>query len=157
MLKKLFLLEKYFPPGYEYRKERNTAGFLLGLGVVLSLRFFKNLLHAANRLYDHIQGRRVLRAGAAAPPFRQLVEDQWMLYIPLFLFLASMMLYHYFYYYHTTKSIYLMRRLPKRSILFKSCVQGPLLCMGASTVLLAALYLSYYGVYRLVIPAECLP
>ncbi|MDE7297766.1 MAG: hypothetical protein K2N94_02910 [Lachnospiraceae bacterium] len=157
MLKKRFSFEKYFPPGYEYSKERNTAGFLLGFGAVMSLHFFKNLLHAADRLYDHVQWRRVLRAGAVAPPFRQLVEDQWMLYIPLFLFLASMMLYHYFYYFHTTKSIYLMRRLPKRSVLFKSCVQGPLLYMGASAALLGVLYLSYYGAYRLVIPAECLP
>ena len=50
-----------------------------------------------------------------------------------------------------------MRRLPRHSILFKSCTQGSVLLAGTSAALLTILYLLYYGFYRLVIPAECLP
>ena len=35
--------ERYFPPGYEYRKEWYAAGLLYVLGVALNLRFLGRL------------------------------------------------------------------------------------------------------------------
>lgn len=149
---------KCFPPGYEeYEKERNAAGLLLGIGVLLSFQFFGNLYHAVNALYEYVGRRRVLKAGAVAASFGRLVTGHWGLYVPWVLFLAAMVLYHYFYYRRETKSIYLMRRLPKRGVLLKSCVEGPLLGLLTGAAALAVLYLLYYGLYLLVIPGECLP
>ena len=149
--------ENYFPPGYEYEQERNNALFLLGIGAGLSLSFFGNLYRAVEALYEYENHRRVLRENAVAASFGHLVMGHWGLYVPFFLFLTAMMIYHYFYYRRETKSIYLMRRLPRWGVLFKSCVKGSLLGLGIGAAALAVLYLLYYGIYLLVIPAECLP
>lgn len=149
--------ERLFPPGYEYEWERNSAVSLLGTGAGLSLLFFRRLSQAAEALYEYTDRRRVLRKDAVAVPFEQLVTNHWALYVPLVLFLTAMMIYHYVYYYRETRSIYLMRRLPRRGVVLKSCVSGPLLGLGMTAVILAMLYLLYYGSYLLVIPGECLP
>ena len=116
--------EKYFPPGYAYEMERNGAGLLLGLGAVLSLSFFGRLHSAVDNLYEYRNRSRVLREGVLAAPFGRLVAEQWSFYLPLFLFLAATVIFHYIYYRQSTKSIYLMKRLPGRWVLLKSCVQG---------------------------------
>ena len=149
--------EKCFPPGYEYEWERNSAVLLLGIGAGLSLQFFERLYRAAEVLYEYTDRKRVLREDVTAASFGQLVTGHWGLYIPLVLFLAVMTIYHYIYYYRVTRSIYLMRRLPRRGVMFKSCVLGPLLGVGAAAAVLSLLYLLYYGMYLLVIPGECLP
>ena len=157
MWKELSKPGDYFPPGYEYEMERNSAMLLLGIGAVLSLSFFVNLYHAVEVLYEYVDHRQILRKNAVATSYAELVGVQWRFYIPFVLFLAAMVIYHYFYYRRETKSIYLMRRLPQRGVLFKSCVKGPLLGLGIGTVALAALYLLYYGIYLLAVPWECLP
>lgn len=149
--------ERFFPPGYEYEWERKSAVLLLGTGVGLSLLFFRRLHQAAEVLYEYTDRMRVLRKDAVAVSFGQLVANHWGLYVPLLLFLTAMMIYHYIYYYRETKSIYLMRRLPRRGAVLKSCVMGPLSGLGMAAVILALLYLLYYGCYLLVIPGECLP
>ncbi len=149
--------ETCFPPGYDYESERNYAVLLLGLGIGLSLQFFISLHRSAEVLYEYRDREWVLREGAVAASFGKLVTGHWGLYVPLFLFLAAMMAYHYIYYYHETRSIYLMRRLPGRWTVLKSCVAGPLLGMGLAAMILTSLYLMYYGMYLLVIPGECRP
>ena len=147
----------YFPPGYEYEQERNSAGLLLGIGAGLSLSFFRNLYRAVKALYEYENHQWGLRENAVAASFGHLVTGHWGLYVPFVLFLVAMMIYHYFYYRRETKSIYLMRRLPRRGVLFKSCVKGPLLGLGIGAAALTVLYLLYYGIYLLAIPKECLP
>ena len=149
--------EKFFPPGYEYEWERNSAVLLFGIGVALSLQFFGRLYQAAEALYEYTDRGRVLREDVVAASFGHLVTGHWGLYVPLVLFLTAMMIYHYIYYYRVTRSIYLMRRLPGRGVVLKSCVAGPLTGLGMVIVILALLYLMYYGIYLLVIPGECLP
>ena len=150
--------EAFFPPGYLYREERTAAGILLGTGMLCSLRFFDRLHVAVEELYyvDRIRGR-TLRPGEVADPFLTLAGNCVFFFLPLYLFLAAMMIYHYFYYHRETKSIYLVRRLPEKGFLGKSCVQMPLLGMGAGMVVMIVLFLLYYGIYLLSIPAECMP
>ena len=61
-------LWQWFPPGYEFVWERNTAAVLLALPVVLSLRYFGKLREAVEWLYyvDGDRGR-VLRPDGAWP------------------------------------------------------------------------------------------
>ena len=151
-------LRKCFPPGYEYERERNLAVLLLGIAAALSLQYFVRLKDAYGMLYyvDRAQ-RRTVRPGAVAIAFWQLAHPYGSLFLPYFLFLAFLAVYHYTYYYRETKSIYLMRRLPERGVLVKSCMQAPLLGMAAGALAMAALCLVYYGVYLLGIPGECMP
>lgn len=147
--------ESCFPPGYEYEKERNAAILLLGIGITFSLQFFRSLYQTWEALYVYTDRARVLREDAVAAPFGKLVTGHWGLYVPLLMFLAAMAGYHYLYYYRDTRSIYLMRRLPGRWTVLKSCAAGPLLGMGLTAVILSLLYLMYYGMYLLVIPKSC--
>lgn len=149
---------RYFPPGYEYETEGKAAGTLLGIGIVLSLQFFAALYRERGRL------RCLLDADSArvwpetvARPFLELLRGHLILYAPFLLFLLGMTVCHYLYYYRGTKSIYVMRRLPRRGILWRSCVMGPLLGALPGALILVLLYLLYFGIYLLAIPAECLP
>lgn len=154
-------LEKLFPPGYEYKGELWLAGLLWGGAAGVSvLRFALGLYVAVGKLYQnlsHMDYRKVLREGARVEAYAELVEWYWALWIPAILFLAAMPLYHYFYYYRDTRSIYVMRRLPRRGITFKSCVRGPALGVVIVLVTAVLLYLLYYGIYCLGVPAECMP
>ncbi len=157
---KLWKPESCFPPGYEHwEQERNGAVFLLGAGIVLSLRFFGRLYRMVKSLYLYVGQERVLREDAREMliSFRGLTQGHWGLCVPFFLFLIIMAFWHYFYYFHRTKSIYLMRRLPARGVLAASCIRGPLLGMAAGAAVLGLLQLLYYEVYLLALPKGCLP
>lgn len=148
MSAKMERFAKYFPPGFEYRKEIGLAGGLFGLAAAFSLRFFGKLYVVISRA-EHLG-----QTGETPVPrvsFAELAAGYWALFIPVLAVLLLMPLYHYIYYYRETKSIYVMRRLSRRGVTFKSCVQGPVL--EAALVLLSAalIYLIYYGIYRLCI------
>lgn len=149
---------KYFPPGYEYERERAMAVVLLTGGGFLSLRFLWRLREAWESLYYwNTNTGRQLRPEIVAESFLELwARDVW-LFAPLYLFLAVMAVEHYFYYSRGAKSLYLMRRLPKKGVLVKSCVQMPLLGMAAGAAVTGILGLVYFGVYLLVMPDQCRP
>lgn len=146
-----------FPPGYEYRPELKTAGFLWGGTVCVSgLYFFPNLYRAIEHLskYEFYVGYKgELPGRVRIEVFEELVEWYWALWLPVFLFWAAMLLCHYLYYYRDTRSIYVMRRLPQRRVIFRSCVPGPALgaCMALVTAVL--LYSAYHSLYCLCMAA----
>lgn len=150
--------ERYFPPGYEYRKERYAAGLLYVLGLALNLQFLGRLYEASASLYymDSTKGR-MLREGVVAASWLQVLGACPGFWIPFYLFLAATIILHYAYYRRETKSIYLMRRLPKGDVLWKSCFQAPLMGLGLGTAGILLLYLIYCAVYFLAMPAESLP
>ncbi len=151
-------LDQCFPPGYEFTWERNTAAVLLALSMVLSLQYFGKLRQAVAWLYyvDRVRGR-VLRPDAQAIPFLELAGQYGGLFVPYFLFLAIMAALHYAYYHRDAKSIYLMRRLPRRGVLVGSCIRAPLLGTAVGILAQMMLGLIYYGSYLLVTPGECGP
>lgn len=148
-----------FPSGYEYKKEQAAAGFLLTLGAVLSLQYFGRLHGHWQLLHDLLLAYKdtVLPEDIEAAPFLQLAGEYSALFLPYFFFLTIMAVYHYAYYYRESRSIYLMRRLPQRYVLAKSCLQAPLLGMAMGIAVMLALGLLYYGAYLLVIPVQCNP
>lgn len=157
MLRRDIIPGKYFPPGYDYGREQNTAFFLFGFGAVLSIQYYWRLYQATEELYLHRDGKRILREAVLAQPFGQLLSAQWMFFLPFFLFLLAMAVNHYLYYLSAGGCLNLMRRLPGRGVLLKSCTQVPVFLMIAGTLLLEFLYLLYYIVYLLMIPSQCLP
>jgi len=62
----------------------------------------------------------------------------------------------YRYYHQDSKSIYLMRRLPDRAELHRSCLVQPLLRVALVLVVMAVLLLIFYTVYMNQVPEECL-
>lgn len=154
---------KIFPPGYEYKKEINSAGIFFGLGVGLSIQFFTRLYDAWGDLYyyKHYAGsavaERVLREDGIVEPFVNLAEGYWLGYLPWVIFWLVAVVLHYLYYYHGTKSIYVMRRVKNSLVVIKSCVLGPLFLLASGLILMVAIYWMYYGIYLLVVPKQCMP
>lgn len=161
MIKKLWESKHLFPPGYEYRGERNAAVLLLITGMAYSLRFFGRLYRALGELYVYADGtwklRREIPEEGRRFFFGQLTEGNWKFCLPFFLFLSVMTIFHYAYYYRGTRSIYLMRRLPGRWEILKSCACGPALGIAFGAVCMAVLQLLYYVIYLFVIPAPYRP
>lgn len=157
MLRKDIIPRKFFPPGYDYEQEQNIALALLGIGAGFSLQYYWKLYLAVEDLYIHRDGKILLIEDAIAQPFEALVSHHWVFYMPFFLFLFAMAVNHYLYYCSAGKCLYLMYRLPQKGALLKSCVQVPVFCMMAGTLLMEFLYLLYYIVYLLMIPGRCIP
>lgn len=150
-------LAKWYPPGYEWREELISAAILLGLAFFLSWRYLFRLGQTVQGLYIFYRGERVLRPDAVAKSFTELVQGSFLgFYLP-FVFLAVMIVWHYVCYWRHTKSIYVMRRLPKRGVVFRSCVKGPVLCAVMLALMAVVLWGLYLGLYWLAIPAECMP
>ena len=75
----------------------------------------------------------------------------------MLLFLPFWVGLHYAHYYRGSKSIYLMRRLPDRTLLHRQCWTLPLLALGLTLLVLVLLPALYYLIYRYATPAQCLP
>lgn len=157
MLRRDIIPGKFFPPGYDYEKEQNTALFLLLVGAGLSVQYYWKLYLAVEDLYIHRDGKILLLEHATAQSFEALVAHHWIFYMPFFLFLSAMAINHYLYYCSAGKCLYLMYRLPQKGVLLKSCVQVPVFCMVAGSFLIEFLYLLYYIVYLLMVPGQCIP
>lgn len=148
-------LGKYYPPGYEWREELISAAALLGVAFLISWKYLFSLGRAVDALYRFEGAERVLKPDAVAEPFSALAGDSWQGFLLPVLFLAAMTVWHYVGYFRRTKSIYVMRRLPKRGALFLSCVEGPAVCAGLLALAAALLYGLYFGLYLFAVPVEC--
>jgi len=149
--------EKHVPPGVKAEIEKRF--FLIGLPVALlfSLGFFSRLKEALSGLYGFYGGRYVLLPEAMLPPFHVLMDKALMGFWLLILCSFVLILYHYLYYFQGSRSIYLMRRLPDRFALLRSCVSLPL--SAALFVLLTVLLVNllYFLIYLAMGPAGHVP
>lgn len=150
-------LDRFYPPGYGWREELKAAAWLFFAGVVFSLQYLFELGNMVQGLYVYEGTVRFLRPGAAAESFVFLAQQGCQFFLASLLFQVWTVLSHYFSYWRRTKSIYVMRRLPRRGVVFLSCVQGPVLCLGFLMLALTVLYGMYLGLYFLTVPAECMP
>ena len=72
----------------------------------------------------------------------------------LYIFFAAT---HYFYHYQETKSIYTMKRLPKKPLeLHKRCLAAPLAGMAATVLLFFLTLAVLYVHYILIVPEQCI-
>lgn len=124
-----------------------------GLTLAASLSFFGRLLEEVQGLYYRVEGQLVLRAGRKAAAFTELTDWYWKLWLPVLLLIPALGLCHYLYYYRETRSIYVMRRIPARGGILRSCVQGSLLFEAMAVLLALAVYGFYFGIYWLSIPS----
>lgn len=151
-------LEKLYPPGYTYSWELAVTAGLTLIAVCFSLHFLVRLDRAVADLYYYdITAARRLRPGVTMEPFHRLARGSWQVFLLPALSQAATAVSHYCYYYRNTRSIYLMRRLPQRGLVLRSCLAAPLLCLGLLALVMAGLWLCYLGCYFLAAPAQCLP
>lgn len=90
--------------------------------------------------------------------YKEMADIVWVMQGSLYgiLLLAAAMpflaLYFYSLHFQGSKSIYTMRRLPKRGELLRRCITVPLLMMAVCFALIPVLRIVYYGIYVLATP-----
>ena len=150
-------LAKFYPPGYPVKEELAGMSCFLGIALIFNIRFFPRLERMLQTLSYMEGGERILIPGAVAESFTELTEKCWFGFWGVFLFLAAMTVGRYLYYWSPTKSIYVMRRIPKRGVVFASCFKSSVLWSGLIVLLALVLFGLYLGLYWLLVPAECMP
>lgn len=152
--------ERFTLPGYDPDdSEKNTCYGFLVFSVLVSLVFFiGRYSNARDRLYykNYETGEKFLWEGAVMTDFAEVLG--WSLR-GLFITAAICLTYilvRYNYLNKESKSIYLIRRLPRRGELFRRCAAVPL-CRAAICLICAfALLVLYYAVYMIATPDQCL-
>lgn len=150
-------LKKFYPPGYPVKAELAGISVLLGLALIYNIQFFFRLTRMLQTFFYMESGERVLVPGARAQSFTQLTDRCWAGFAAALVFLAIMAVERYLYYWSPTKSIYVMRRIPKRGVILASCVKGSVLWSVLFGLLALILFGLYLGLYWLLVPTECMP
>ena len=150
-------LEKYAPPGANFKQQKDF--FITGniISLLGSLYFFVEYFNEYQKLFDYDGEKNVLIEGLKMPDFPLILDK----FLVGFLIMAVCMMFYVFFYYiyyyqNGSKSIYLMKRLPKRFEIHKRAWILPLfytaLCLTIG-FLLAVFYLCFY---LIVTPQDCL-
>lgn len=146
-------LEKYYPLGYDYRPELIiTALMCIFISAWVLLMFRGSLLFDLKPVTKGFSdGVRIIEETAVykVPSFvREL--DAFQMFALVFIFAAITAVYRYFYHYQHSKSIYLMKRLPKSTEIYKRCLSGSaiisLICLAVMAGLVAVCFLEYVNI-----------
>jgi hypothetical protein len=147
------------PPGYDLHPEWTV--FLLSLlgAWLYNLTFYLHYGAARDALYgyDAIREERFLIEGARIAPFREVLSHSLAGFAVAAAILLCFVIGHYLSYRQGSRSIYLMRRLPKSFERHRRAWTLPLLaCLAFAlcALLLLLLHLCFYLVFT---PNQCLP
>ncbi len=155
-MKMMDKLEKIAPPGVNIKTELRAYIWCNVFAIVYSMGFIFKYLDAYDRLYIYSGYKKMLNTAASMESFSSLIDSSFICFLIPVVAAVAYIVYHYIYYYQSSKSIYLMKRLPKRSELYKRCIVLPLMSILASAIVLLVVILIYYGIYRVFTPIECL-
>lgn len=158
-MKRRLDLEKYAPPGYDWRRELKlfVGGLSSAFGYSL-MRYGPRLRHEYDSLYyiSRTTGEKILREDAQMASFALIVRGCLNLFPVIALAMACFAALHYAYHRRGSRSDYTMRRLPDRWEMHRRCLTIPL-CAALITLLAGIIVcLAYFGIYMLVTPEECM-
>ena len=150
--------DRILPPGLNLRTERNAFLFALAaVSLITTGIFFLRYSSARDALFRHSGRKPFLIPDAMMEEFPVLLDRVFVPLLLLMLFTPFWVLLHVLHYRRGSMSIYLMRRLPDRSLLHQQCWTLPLLGL-LLTVLTTLLLLGIFTlVYIYATPAACLP
>lgn len=149
-------LARHLPCGFPAKMEQNILGGMLGSAIGLTLPLAVRIVNAKNDLYTHRGGKKFLMEGAVMVDFIDLVEYAFLGFFLAIILSLAFGIYHYAFHYQGSKSIYLMRRLPKASELHRRCWTVPVAAALIITAVMIATFLLYFGLYFIITPDGCL-
>ena len=148
--------DKHFPPGMKAEDERKFVKIGLVLSVLLSgvdlIQYFTEL----SNLYQYRAGKRWLDESMTMPDFAEIFVRFPLGFSILAVCMLGFVIYHYVYYYRGSKSIYLMRRLPKRFEIHQRVWTYPLWVILLCLVCEIVLFWLFFGLYLWITPNACL-
>ena len=145
------------PPGQSASKE--LKGYLVGLlfAICISTRFLIHYQNAYQHLFVTIRGVEQIRKDAVMPSFEDLLHHSFAGFAILVICLLVLVVWHYHSFRRGSMSIYLMRRLPNRSLIHRQCWTFPLVGIILTLAIASALYLVFHFIYLNCTPVQCLP
>lgn len=150
-------LDRNTPPGIEWKMTLNYVGWVAIFGTLWSLSFFVTYNNHYNQLFETWRnGTRVLREGTVMTDFVDLIDGKLLLFHIITVAMILLIGYHYNYYHQGSKSIYLMKRLPKRSELWRRCLVLPVTLALTSEAAATILRLLFFAYYMARTPEACL-
>jgi len=151
-----FDFQRCVPPGFPVKTELRCIGLGILGSVLYSMGFLLRFFSARRELYARQLGNALLQPDRMMPDFVSLLDGTFDGFGVLLLALLFLLVYHYAYHYQGAKSIYLMRRLPKKGELHRRCLSLPLGGMGFSLLLAGALFFLYFFLYMELTPENAL-
>lgn len=145
------------PLGIDGAIVRDRMALGLGAAGLFSLSFLGRFSRAVNDLYRYRGADRFLIEGAKIVPFPELVEGVFWAFGIMMLTMIAVAVGFYTYHSQGSKSLYTMKRLPKRRELWRRVLAMPLLGIAACMVSVLLLTGLYYVLYLLCTPVGCLP
>ncbi|MGI5884338.1 MAG: hypothetical protein ACOX83_05140 [Candidatus Spyradocola sp.] len=149
--------EDCVPAGLCARKEAGWIASGYALSALWSLGFLLRYFTARSSLFQIVNGKKVLWEGAKIDPFPELLDSALLGFAAVAIAMVLLALWHLLYHYQGSRSIDLMRRLPRKGELPLRCLALPLAGAIGAGALAALLYGIYFAVYRLCTPAAALP
>lgn len=150
-------LDRMVPPGLDWEAELKwLAGGLVLCAIVNLIIFLVKCSQAQDQLYDYAMGERVLRPDRVMAPFAELMQGTMVTFSFLTVIILILTVYHYLYYYQGSKSIYLMKRLPRRFEIHRRSFSLPLVSILVCLITVLLLIAIDYGFYYLITPKACL-
>lgn len=149
-------VKRYAPPGFNVNAEVQV--FIIGLAAsfIFSFTFIPGYVSSRNLLYDTFSAGKVLIEGSIMPDFADVLGYALYGFFILSICMLSIIVFHYIYHYKDSKSIYLMKRLPKPSELHKRCLILPVtmffICMISAFIMLTI----YFGICMIFTPEQCI-
>ena len=149
--------ENYFPPGFPWKPWRNLIISVYPASVLFSSAcYFTRLKGCYDSLFNELSKGRELLPGAVMSLFGNLLEGCSFGFIVLIVCMLALTIANYRYHYQGSKSIYLMRRLPKKYEMAKRCLLLPVAVIFVSLATICLLLVIYYQIYLFVTPEQCL-
>lgn len=147
----------FAPPGTDIRRTVQVFLIALAAAVLLSGSFLTRYRRAYNALFHWIGQDKVLVPDALMQDFNILLGNCFWAFPLLMLCLLALVVWNYLSYRQGSMSIYLMRRLPDRSLLHHQCWTLPLLGMAICILVCLGLLYIYHLIYLNCTPVQCLP
>ena len=114
-MKRKRTLADLVPPGAKFKRDLGLLALWFALFVLLGsfLIFVIRYENARSRLYEDVLGRRLLRSGAQIDPLAEILSGTFGLAVVYGILTFVNIAANYMTFYRESKSIYLMRRIPR--------------------------------------------
>ena len=149
-------LTRCAPPGFNVNAEVHF--FIIGMAssLILSLTFIPGYLANRKYLYITYSSEKILMERAKMPDFSDLLGFTLYGFLILAICMLGMIIFHYTYHFKDSKSIYLMKRLPKTSEIHKRCLVLPITAFFICIISAFVMLLVYFGIYMTFTPEQCI-
>ena len=152
------LIVRLLPPGFPEGQAIRLFWIGNSLSAVVGLLgFLANFSEARDRLFDYIDGKRLLIDGACIDGFSSLLGHYFMGFVFVTFWMLVTVVSHYAYYRQGSMSLYLMKRLPKRNERHLRAWAVPCLSIALSWAVALFTVLICFVIYLIATPRGCLP